>query len=99
MLDFVSTNWEVVLPLIAAVVVLFFPQFKPLFDLLIKKKPAPVPGPDGLPVDPDTDRPTPVIDALKALLLVINHARTNGNESAELAARETAKKLFDQPKE
>ena len=99
MLEFLSANWQVLLPAIGAVLVLFFPQFKPIFDLLVKKKPAPIPGPDGKPVDPDGERPTPVIDALKALLLVINHARTNGNVDAELAARDTAKRLFDQPKE
>lgn len=96
MLDFLGGNWDVVLPLVAAVVVLFFPQLKPILDLFLKKKPAPTPGPD---VDPDGDKPTPIIDALKALLLVINHANKSGNEAAEVAARETAKKLFDTTKE
>lgn len=96
MLDFLGGNWDVVLPLIAAVVVLFFPQFKPIVDLFLKKKPEPAPGPD---TNPDDTKPTPIIDALKALLLVINHANKAGNEAAESAARETAKKLFDTTKE
>lgn len=95
MLDFLNGNWEVLLPLIAAVVVMFFPQLKPIVALLLRKKPDPTPepSPDG------DDRPTPIIDALKALLLVINHSKQSGNPDAELAARDTAKKLFDAPKE
>ena len=71
MLDFLGGNWDVVLPLIAAVVVMFFPQLKPIIDLFLKKKPDPTLGPN---VEPDDTKPTPIIDALKALLLVINHA-------------------------
>jgi hypothetical protein len=87
-IDFISENWAVILPVIAGVVVLFFPQLKPFFDGLLKKKPT-----DGSATTDDN-----IVELVKAARALIAHLSNSGNKDGEAAARQAAQAIFDAPK-
>ena len=89
MIDFLTQNWSVILPVLAGVVVLFFPQLKPFVDGLLGKKPT-----DETPTTGDH-----IVELVKAAQALIAHLAASGNKDGEEAARQAARAIFDAPHE
>ena len=94
LLNLFLENWSVLVPLIAGLVIAFFPQLKPFVDIFVKafgkKKDA---------VDGDEPaKPCTLLEAVEAIKAAIDHFRATGNLEGEELARKSAQALFDVPK-
>jgi len=89
MIEFFLDNWAVIVPAVAGLIALFFPQLKPLVDLLVKHKPTPAPVPIV-----DGDKPSDLLGVVQSIQHVIDHFQARGNADGEALARQVAQSLF-----
>ena len=88
MTEFFAEWWGMIVPMIAMAVAAFFPQLKPILDLLIKHKPTPKPRVE------DDDPQSDLLTAVQAIQLVIDHFEGEGNTNGAERARQVAQLLF-----
>lgn len=88
-------NWSVLVPLIAGLVIAFFPQLKPVVEVFVKlfskKK-------DAEGEDEKTPKVCSLIEAVEAIKTAIDYFRANNNTEGEELARHAAQALFEYPK-
>lgn len=93
LLNLFLENWTVLAPLIAGLIIAFFPQLKPFVDIVLRmfsKK-------DAIDKDGEPVKACTLIEAVEAIKAAIDHFRATGNLEGEKLARKSAQALFDAP--
>lgn len=92
-MDFITDNWTVIAPLVAAALAVFWPQLKPIIGPIVDPKPKPD------PVDPvPTPRPGLSVALQLAMALLQAMLDAKNQEGAKLA-KDAAKSAIDNEQE